>query len=506
MPRGCHKTDKRERYSTTIKAYIATLRVSYRAHCVVLTESPFALHESIENDCQNRGELTMQIQPNREKNDDSVFLETDDREVFEKRDRGSSRAISRDRPSSKVISFLSLVLLGAGMGTAGTYWLGQRQIEPSAATTTLQQTPIVSQSPGKLGAIDSNFITQIVQQVGPAVVRIDSSRTVTNPAADLFNDRFFRRFFGPDIPQMPDKQIQRGTGSGFIINSDGRILTNAHVVEGADRVTVTLKDGRTFEGTVLGKDSVTDVAVVKIDANNLPTVKLGNSDALQPGEWSVAIGNPLGLDNTVTAGIISATGRSSGQIGVPDKRVDFIQTDAAINPGNSGGPLLNAQGEVIGMNTAIIQGAQGLGFAIPINTAQNIADQLVRSGKVEHAYLGVQMLTLTPEVKQEINDNANSGLSVEEDKGVLVVRVMSNSPAEKAGLRAGDVVETVDGQAISDANVLQQTVERAKVGQTLRFEVRRNGQAMNLSVKAGEFPSEQANQQSEQSVMPFNQR
>lgn len=199
-------------------------------------------------------------------------------------------------------------------------------------------------------------------------MRIDASKTVTSQTPDVFNDPFFRQFFGSELPTPPGKQIERGTGSGFIIGADGRILTNAHVVDGADTVTVTLKDGRTFKGKVLGEDSVTDVAVVKIQANQLPTVALGKSDQLKLGEWAIAIGNPLGLDNTVTTGIISATGRSSSAVGVPDQRVSFIQTDAAINPGNSGGPLLNQRGEVIGMNTAIIQGAQGLGFAIPIDS------------------------------------------------------------------------------------------------------------------------------------------
>ncbi|MDY6785168.1 MAG: HhoA/HhoB/HtrA family serine endopeptidase [Cyanobacteriota bacterium] len=426
----------------------------------------------------------MQVQPKRDKNNDTAPLEI--------RGLSEDSAKPRRRPASRAVSLLSLVLLGAGMGTAGTYWLDQRQndtTEANSPVTAVQQALTPDRAPETTSAIAPNFIADIVQQVGPAVVRINSSRTVENPAADRLNDRIFGRFFGSQVPQMPDAQVQRGTGSGFITTSDGRILTNAHVVDGADRVTVTLKDGRTFEGTVLGKDSLTDVAVIKIEANNLPTAKLGDSDALQPGEWSVAIGNPLGLDNTVTAGIISATGRSSGQVGVPDKRVDFIQTDAAINPGNSGGPLLNARGEVIGMNTAIIQGAQGLGFAIPIETAQRIADELARNGRVEHAYLGVQMVTLTPEVKQEINTNPNGGLNVEADKGVLVMRVMPNSPAQRSGLRAGDVVEKVDGVAIADANELQQAVEQAQVGQGLRFEVRRNGETINLSVETGAFPT-----------------
>ncbi len=205
--------------------------------------------------------------------------------------------------------------------------------------------------------------------MGSAVVRIDSARTVTSQVPEEFSDPFLRRFFGDALPQ-PEQRVERGSGSGFIINASGQILTNSHVVDGADQVTVTLKDGRSFDGKVLGEDGVTDVAVIQINAQSLPTLTLGNSSDLQPGEAVIAIGNPLGLNNTVTSGIISATDRSSTDIGASDKRVDYLQTDAAINPGNSGGPLLNARGEAIGMNTAIIQGAQGLGFAIPINTVK----------------------------------------------------------------------------------------------------------------------------------------
>jgi S1-C subfamily serine protease len=260
-------------------------------------------------------------------------------------------------------------------------------------------------------------------------------------------------------------------------------------VEGADRVTVTLKDGRTFQGKVVGKDELTDVAVVKIEANNLPTVSLGNSDQLQPGQWAIAIGNPLGLDNTVTTGIISATGRSSNQVGVPDKRVEFIQTDAAINPGNSGGPLLNARGEVIGMNTAIIQGAQGLGFSIPINTAKRISDQLITTGKAQHPYLGIQMVGITPELRQRINSDPNSGLTVNENQGVLIVRVMPDSPAAKAGIRAGDVIQRLNGEAVTEASAVQKAVEKAQVGGNLRLDLRRNGQSINIAVRPGTFPT-----------------
>ncbi len=389
-------------------------------------------------------------------------------------------------PWKKAAASLSLVLLGSGMTLAGGYMAGNsQQVSESASNLAVSR---VNAAPPLPAATDPNFVTRVVQKVGPAVVRINSSRTVRSQIPDEFNDPFFRRFFGSQLPQSRER-VQRGTGSGFIISSDGRILTNAHVLGGADTVTVTLKDGRTLEGKVIGRDELTDVAVVKIQAENLPSVALGNSDQLQPGEWAIAIGNPLGLDNTVTTGIISATGRSSNQIGAPDKRVEYIQTDAAINPGNSGGPLLNSRGEVIAMNTAIIQGAQGLGFAIPINTAQRISNQLITTGKVEHPYLGIQMMGLTPQLKQNINSDPNSGLKVNEDTGVLVVTVVPNSPAAKAGIRAGDVIQKLGNQVVTDASSVQKAVENSQVGGDLRMEVRRNGQSLNIAVQPGAFPT-----------------
>ncbi|MEC4815979.1 MAG: HhoA/HhoB/HtrA family serine endopeptidase [Scytonema sp. PMC 1069.18] len=390
----------------------------------------------------------------------------------------------------KSMTHLGLMLVGAGIAVVGIHLSpdnAARHTPQAAIAANTTQSP--TQPPQNLEtARSSNFITEVVDRVGPAVVRIDSTQTVNHPASDIFQDPFFRQFFGPEFNAPPSKETVRGVGSGFIINSNGEILTNAHVVNGADTVTVTLKDGRSFQGKVMGADTVTDVAVVKIKANNLPTVSLGNSEQLKPGEWAIAIGNPLGLDNTVTEGIISATGRSSSQVGVPDKRVNFIQTDAAINPGNSGGPLLNSQGQVIGINTAIIQNAQGLGFSIPINTAKNIANQLIAKGKVEHAYLGVQMVTLTPELKQQINDNPNAPISVLESQGVLVVKVIPDSPAAKEGIRAGDVIVKVNNQPISKADNLQQAVESSSVGSNLLIEVRRNGQTLNLSIKPGAYP------------------
>ncbi|WP_448574289.1 HhoA/HhoB/HtrA family serine endopeptidase [Trichothermofontia sp.] len=398
-------------------------------------------------------------------------------------------------PRRRSLNVIALILLGAGVATAGNYavtkLMPQTPTAPAApiAESTPRPPAIALGRAGALAASDENFVSRVVETAGPAVVRIDASRTVTGQVPEMFNDPLFRRFFG-NVPVPPSQELQKGIGSGFILDREGHIMTNAHVVDGANQVKVTLKDGRTFDGQVLGTDPATDVAVIKVTGDNLPTVTLSNSDQIQPGEWAVAIGNPLGLDNTVTVGIISATGRSSGQVGVPDKRVDFIQTDAAINPGNSGGPLLNERGEVIGMNTAIIQGAQGLGFAIPINTAQQIAQQLITTGKVEHTYLGIQMVTLTPDVQQEINSNLNSGLSVSESSGILVVKVVPNSPAAQAGLRAGDVIQAVNGQAVKDAAEVQKLVSEKAVGDTLNLAVKRDQQTLNLMAQLGTLPSQ----------------
>lgn len=380
-------------------------------------------------------------------------------------------------------TYLSLLLVGSLGTLLGT------QVIPS---NSLLPQPSVAQLPKPLpGQTDTNFIARAVEKVGPAVVRIDSARTVSRRRSKLFDDPFFREFFGRDIPrQQPRTRVQRGTGSGFIISDDGLVLTNAHVVNGADKVTVVLKDGRSFEGTVMGEDSLTDVAVIKIKAKDLPAVKMGKSDELQPGEWAIAIGNPLGLDNTVTAGIISATGRTSNDVGVPDKRVGFIQTDAAINPGNSGGPLLNQAGEVIGMNTAIIGGAQGLGFAIPIKTAQRIADQLIAKGKVDHPFLGIRMAGLTPELKERINSSPDVDFQVKDEKGVLIFEVIPKSPAATAGLRPGDIIREIDGQSISKASQVQQKVDATSLGNSLKLGITRNGKEQTIAVKPGPLPAQ----------------
>ncbi|MDJ0589002.1 MAG: HhoA/HhoB/HtrA family serine endopeptidase [Pleurocapsa sp. MO_226.B13] len=334
-----------------------------------------------------------------------------------------------------------------------------------------------------------NFVVAAVERVGDAVVRIDTERTVaTNLQNPFFDDPFFRDFFGRDVfPQLPKEYRQQGQGSGFIIDREGIILTNAHVVSGADKVTVKLRDGRTFEGEVRGIDEPSDLAVVKIQGKDLPVAALGDSSQVRVGEWAIAVGNPLGLDNTVTLGIISTLNRSSAQVGIPDMRLDFMQTNTAINPGNSGGPLLNDRGEVIGINTAIRAGAEGIGFAIPIDKAKAIKDRLARGEDIPHPYIGVQMLTLTPQVAQQFNEDPNSLMLVPEIEGVLVVRVVPNSPADKGGLRRGDVITSVAGTEIDTAEQLQRAVEQSQIGKPLSITVQRGGQAQQLSVRPQEL-------------------
>lgn len=333
-----------------------------------------------------------------------------------------------------------------------------------------------------------NFVVDVVDRVGPAVVRIDTERTVSQNVPDAFNDPFFRGFFGDEFfPSEPRQFTQQGQGSGFIVDSNGIVLTNAHVVDDADTVTVVLKDGRSLEGTVLGVDELMDLAVVDIDSRDLPTVELGTSGDLRVGDWAIAMGNPLGLDNTVTLGIVSTLDRSSSEVGVPDKRVDFIQTDAAINPGNSGGPLLNERGEVIGINTAIRANAQGIGFAIPIDTVKTVKDNLARGEAVPHPYIGIQMVALTPDVKQRFNSDPNSGTFLDADRGVVVVRVVPESPAAKAGLRAGDVVTRAGDREIASAEDLQQVVEQTGVGRQLAVTLERNGRERSVSIQTGDL-------------------
>ncbi len=386
-------------------------------------------------------------------------------------------------------TYLLAIVLGVVL-TVGFYQVLPSQAGPAPDVESAAPTLLAQRQPIPNTANSGSFVTLAVNRVGSSVVRIDTERTITRRADPFFDDPGFRRFFGEEFfPQMPQERRLRGQGSGFIIDSSGIILTNAHVVDQADKVTVLLKDGRTFEGKVQGADEVTDLAVVKIDGRDLPVAPLGDSGQVSVGDWAIAVGNPLGLDNTVTLGIVSTLQRSSSQVGIPDKRLDFIQTDAAINPGNSGGPLLNQQGEVIGINTAIRPDAMGIGFAIPINEAKTISAKLARGEKIVHPYLGIRMATLTPQIAAENNSDPNSSFMVPEVNGVLVVQVLPDTAAASGGLRRGDVIVEIEGKPITTADQLQRTVENSGVNQVLQIKVRRGNQTNTLSVRTGELPS-----------------
>ncbi|MEO1560945.1 MAG: HhoA/HhoB/HtrA family serine endopeptidase [Cyanobacteria bacterium J06632_19] len=363
------------------------------------------------------------------------------------------------------------------------------QAEP-APTAFADSSQLIAQKPSNASAAigSSSFVTAAVNRVGMAVVRIDTERTVSRRLPEPFTeDPFFRRFFG-DLPRNLPPEELRGLGSGFIIDKSGLVLTNAHVVDKADKVTVRLKDGRKFEGKVQGADEVTDLAVVKINAGgDLPVATLGSSSNVQVGDWAIAVGNPLGFDNTVTLGIVSTLKRPSSQVGISSKRLEFIQTDAAINPGNSGGPLLNAIGEVIGINTAIRADAMGIGFAIPIDKAKQISSELQRNGRVAHPFIGIAMDDLTPEQARRINANPNSPIQVPEVKGILVRRVVVNSPAAKAGIRIGDVILAIDGKAITKGEELLNIVENSGVGQNLQLKVRRGSRTQQISLRTADM-------------------
>ena len=358
------------------------------------------------------------------------------------------------------------------------------QNKPQSQLVVNTKMPKIAQVPLKA----DSFVATAVEKVGPAVVRIDTERTVARNVPNFFNDPFFRRFFGNDsFPQFPKEYQQQGQGSGFITDSGGIILTNAHVIKGADSVIVKLKDGRSFEGEVRGLDEPSDLAVIKIDGENLPVASLGNSNMVKVGDWAIAVGNPLGLDNTVTLGIVSSLNRASSEVGIPDKRLDFIQTDAAINPGNSGGPLVNSQGEVIGINTAIRADGQGIGFAIPIDEAKVIQEKLVKGESIPRPYIGVRMITLTPEIIEKFNKNPNSLMQLPDTDGVLIAQVIPGSPAAKGGLRLGDVITEIDGQKITAAEELQNIVQKSQIGKPLKITVKRGKDTQTFSVSPQEL-------------------
>jgi serine protease Do len=338
---------------------------------------------------------------------------------------------------------------------------------------------------------------QLAGKLAPVVVNISTTQAATGGGAvpdafggqnpfggnDQFNE-FWRRFFGDQFgaPGMPGAP-RRGLGSGFIIDPEGLVLTNNHVIENAATITVRLSDEREFDAKVVGRDPKTDLAVIRINGNKkgFPAAPLGNSSRLQVGEWVVAMGSPFGLDNTLTAGVVSAKGRQIGA-GPYD---DFIQTDASINPGNSGGPLVNLRGEVVGINTAIFSrtgGNLGIGFAIPIDTARQILAELIKTGKVTRGWLGVNIQRVTPEIAK--------ALELENSSGALVANVMEDSPAAKAGVRTGDVIVEFAGEKVADSSKLPAIVAGTDVGETVKMTVIRDKKRVPLSVKLGELKEE----------------
>src|SRR4051812_43456295 len=354
--------------------------------------------------------------------------------------------------------------------------------------------PIVATAPAGVvpPAVAGASYAPVVERVMPAVGTIRGGKRASfTPTDQQMPDELFRRFFGGEAPQAPrgqrtpQRRVERGLGSGVIVSKDGYILTNNHVVDSADSVKVELPDRRTFTAKVVGTDAATDLAVVKIDASNLPTLVVGDSDAVRVGDVVLAVGNPLGVGETVTSGIISAKGRQTPT--GDDGYQDFLQTDAAINHGNSGGALVNAAGELIGINSQILSpsdGNIGLGFAIPSNMAKHVMNELVTNGSVRRAKLGVTIQGITPDMAQAMNLSST--------KGALVSSVDAGSPAEKAGLKQGDVVTQYNGKDVLDNNQLRNAVGATLPGTTVPLTVLRNGRTETVNVTVGTLEAAKA--------------
>ncbi len=332
----------------------------------------------------------------------------------------------------------------------------------------------------------NNAMVEVVSAVKPSVVNISSTKTIKQPGmhSPFSNDPFFKRFFNDKFKyfDMPREYKQSGLGSGVIVDKDGYILTNNHVVKDADEIKVKLSDEREFNGKVIGVDPKTDLAVIKIDSNHLPVIELGDSDKLQVGETIIAIGNSFGLSHTVTSGIVSATGRAN--VGIADYE-DFIQTDAAINPGNSGGALVNIKGELIGINTAIFSttgGYQGIGFAIPSNMAKVVMESLIKKGKVIRGWLGVTIQPLTPDLIKQFN--------LGDKNGVLIGDVVEDSPAENAGIERGDVIVEFDGKKVEDVTNLRNMVANTLPNNEVKIIIIRDGKPKTVNVKITDMPAE----------------
>lgn len=381
------------------------------------------------------------------------------------------------RHSIAIAVAVCIFVIGAAIGVGITSWSGRTVFGSSRGIPVY-----IGQKDGPdTGHPNAEGFAPVLAPVLPAVVSITSSRIVSAPQSPFFNDPFFRHFFGGQV--APQQQREMGLGSGVIVSPDGYILTNNHVVEKSNDVKVILSDKRQFPGKVIGTDPKTDIAVVQIAATGLPTVTLGDSTKLRVGDYAFAIGNPFGVGETATMGIISATGRNGLDI---EDYEDFIQTDASINPGNSGGALLDARGQLIGINTAILSGGgtggnEGIGFAIPINMAKYVMDQILRYGKVERGYIGVGIQEVTPDLAKAFH--------VPPEKGALVGEVQPNSPGAKAGLQRGDVITELDGQPITGPNDLRLKVGAMAPAATVHLKVDRAGESKDFTVVLEETPS-----------------
>jgi serine protease Do len=383
-------------------------------------------------------------------------------------------------PRSAAIAIGTCVLaLGTALGLGIASWTGHAGLGSShAAPVFIGQT----KTPTGNGSANNGGFSPILEPLLPAVASITSSRVVNVPQSPLFNDPFFQQFFGGQSPQTPQQQREMGLGSGVIVTSDGYILTNNHVIDKATDIKVILADKRQFPGKVVGADPKTDIAIVKIAATGLPTIPLGDSSKLRVGDYAFAIGNPFGVGETATMGIISATGRNGLSI---EDYEDFIQTDAAINPGNSGGALLDARGDLIGINTAILSGNsggnQGIGFAIPIDMAKYVMDQILKNGKVVRGYIGIGIQDVTPALAKAFH--------VPAEQGALIGNVEPNSPGAKAGVQRGDVITELNGQPISSANDLRLKIAAMAPGTTIHFKVNRTGESRDITLTLGEAPA-----------------
>ena len=377
------------------------------------------------------------------------------------------------KPRSYYLSAIALLVIGILVGLTLSAGLDL----PRAPRA--ERGVLAALTPG--GDVPESPFVSVVERALPAVVFIDvRKRSSADP--DDPQDELFRRFFGEGGRQP---RTLPSSGSGFIIDREGRILTNNHVVRDANDITVTLNDKRSFKAKVVGTDPETDVAVIKIEGEDLPSLPLGDSDKIHVGDWAIAMGNPLGeLRGSVTLGIISAQGRSNLNIwgGTPSYQ-DFIQTDASINFGNSGGPLVNIRGEAIGINTAINPSGQGIGFAIPINLARHVADQLVAHGEVKRAWLGVQLAELTPELAE--------GFGIRGDRGVVIQEVIKNQPADRAGLMRNDVIVEFQGQPVGDVQKFRLKVADMPIGQKVNLVVLRDGKRVPLTMTLGPRPDAQ---------------